>query len=198
MTKRVPGGPGEPIDHAELLARCRRGDQLAWEALVRRNQARVYGLALHYVRDAEEARDLAQEVFVRIYTKLGSLPDDGIFLPWLLRLTRNICIDHLRRRKVRPVPAARRVEEPGPDPVDPGPTPEQAWVAGDRRRLVHRALQRLSDVNREIIMLKEIQGLKLEEIAALLDLPLGTVKSRSNRARVELARAVIALSGSGI
>ena len=186
------------MDHAELLARCRRGDQLAWEALVRRYQARVYGLALHYARDVEEARDLAQEVFVRIYTKLSSLPDDSIFLPWLLRLTRNICIDHLRRAKVRPVAAARTTEDAGPDPVDPGPTPEQAWVADDRRRMVHRALQRLSDVNREIIMLKEIQGLKLEEIAALLDLPLGTVKSRSNRARVELARAVIALSGSGI
>src|SRR5262245_10353843 len=169
------------MDHAELLERCRRGDQLAWEALVRRNQARVYGLALHYARDAEEARDLAQEVFVRIYRKLSSLPDDRIFLPWLLRLTRNICIDYLRRAKVRPAHALGTDEGTGVDLVDPGPTPEEAWLEDDRRRLVHRALQRLSEVNREMILLKEIQGLKLEEIASLLDLPLGTVKSRSNR-----------------
>ena len=183
------------MELAELLSRCRAGDELAWEALVRRLQARVYGLALHYVRNAEEARDVAQEIFVRIYRKLGSYRDEDAFLPWLLRVGRNVCIDHLRRAKARPMGAAVPVDDV-PEFADPGPSPLGASEAADRRRLVQRALQRLSEPAREMILLKEIQGLRFDEIASLLDLPVGTVKSRSNRARLDLARAVMALGWS--
>lgn len=183
------------MDLRELLTRCRAGDELAWEALVRRFQARVYGLALHYVRNAEEARDVAQEIFVRIYRKLDSYRDEDMFLPWLLRVGRNVCIDHLRRVKARPAGAAVPVEAVA-EFVHPGPSPEDASEAADRRRLVHRALERVSEPTREMILLKEIQGLGFDEIASLLEIPLGTVKSRSNRARLELARAVLALGWS--
>jgi len=183
------------MDLPELLERCRRGDELAWEALVRRYQARAYGLALHYVRDAEEARDVAQEIFVRVYRNLGKLPAHELFLPWLIRLGRNLCVDHLRRAKVRPSGSAIPIEE-APVLWDTAPTPEAAFATDASKRLVHEALQRLSAANREMILLKEIEGLELKEIASLLGLPLGTVKSRSNRARVELARAVLSLQGA--
>lgn len=183
------------MDLADLLDRCRRGDELAWEALVRRFQARVYGLAFHYVRNAEEARDLAQEIFIRIYRKLGTFRGHGTFLPWMLRLARNVCIDHLRRAKARPPESDLPIDE-GAELPETGPTPEQAWAAGSRKRLVYRALQRLNPQNREMIVLKDIEGLKLEEIASLLKLPVGTVKSRSNRARIELARAVLDLTSA--
>ena len=179
----------------ELLDRCRQGDDLAWEALVRGYQGRVYGVAMHYVRNPEEARDLAQEVFVRVYRKLGTFRGHETFLAWLIRLTRNLCIDQLRRVKARP-PAEDVVLDEGPEVADTRPTPEAATATESAKRLVHRALKRLSDPYREMILLKDIQGLRLDEIATMLDLPLGTVKSRSNRARIELARAVMEIDPS--
>ena len=181
------------MELAQLLDRCRQGDELAWEALVRAYQGRVFGLALHYVRNTEEARDLAQEVFVKIYDKIGMFRGHETFLAWMLRLARNLCIDHLRRARSRP-PITDVPTQDGPELPDGGPTPEEAWAADSRKRLVHRALGRLSEQYREIILLKDIQGLKLEEVASLLNLPIGTVKSRSSRARIALARVVLDIS----
>ena len=172
-----------------LLDRCRQGDDLAWEALVRRYQGRVYAVAYHYMRDREEARDVAQEIFVKVYRGLGKMREGDRFLPWLLRLARNCCIDRLRRLKVR-TPAAEVPVEEAPQIVATGPTPEDASLEGARRGLLYRAIAGLGEKSREMILLREIQQLKLEEIAEMLGLPIGTVKSRSHRARLELAKAV--------
>jgi RNA polymerase sigma-70 factor (ECF subfamily) len=187
------------MELTDLLQRCRQGDGLAWEALVRRYQARVYGLAMSYMRNAEEARDAAQEIFVRVYNKLDTFREQETFLPWLLRLGRNVCIDQLRRAKARPADAGAALDDV-PDFADSRGTPEEAAETQSRQRLVYRALDKLSEPYREMILLKEIQGLKLEEISSMLDIPVGTVKSRSNRARIELARAVLEIcpsAGSG-
>ena len=178
-----------------LLERCREGDDLAWEALIRKYQGRVYGLAFHYMRDREEARDAAQDVFIRVYQRLDSLKEGQAFLPWMLRLARNSCIDRLRRLKVRTPDIAVPVED-APEIPAPDLSPEETTILGARHGLVYRALGQLSEKNREIILLKDIQELKLEEIADLLALPLGTVKSRTNRARIELAKAVRLLDPS--
>jgi len=181
-------GPGS-VETPSLIDRCRAGDALAWEALVRRYQGRVLGLAVHYARDREEARDWAQDVFVRVYRKLGAYDgDDERLLPWLLSVARNVCIDRLRRRKARPPAQDVPVEET--DVPDAAADPLEATERSARARLLHRAIERLGEGHREMILLKEIQGLKLEEIARMLALPLGTVKSRSNRARVELATRI--------
>jgi RNA polymerase sigma-70 factor (ECF subfamily) len=175
-----------------VLTRCKAGDALAWQALVRQYQARIYGIAYHYLCNAEDARDVAQEVFVRIYQNIESCTDAKMFIPWIIRIARNACIDHLRRRKARPHGRDVALDEVRELPCQ-GNTPEQQWTADSRKRLMYRALNELTDLNREIILLKEIQGMQLEEIASLLRVPLGTVKSRSNRARIELARKVMAL-----
>ncbi|HPF34659.1 MAG TPA: sigma-70 family RNA polymerase sigma factor [Candidatus Krumholzibacteria bacterium] len=177
------------MELARILEHCRDGDELAWEMLVRRYQSRVYAIARTYVRDPDEARDLAQDVFLRLYRNLDGCREAERFLPWLIRIARNAAVDHLRRRKARP-PARDLPAEEAWDLAHPGPSPEDHSEEASRRRLVAAGLRRLSDINREIIMLKDMQGLPLEEIADLLDLPLGTVKSRSSRARVELAQAV--------
>ncbi len=174
------------LDDSILLERCRGGDTLAWEALVRGYQGRVYAVARNYLRDPEEARDAAQEIFIKTYQQLGKF-DGERFLPWLLSLARNCCIDRIRRLKVRTPPGAVPIEEQH-SLADDGPTAEQSAEEAQRKRRLYRALDRLSDINREIILLKEIQGLKLEEVAELLGIPLGTAKSRSNRARLELAQ----------
>jgi len=183
-------------DTATLVDRCRRGDDLAWEALVYRHQSRVYSVALHYLRDREEARDVAQDVFVRIYRNFHSFDDRGDhFVPWMLSIARNACLDRLRRQQVRPMVPPIPVED-APGTPDPRPSAEQALLAEARRKLLHRAIAQLSDVSREMILLKEIQGLNLQQISEMLAVPLGTVKSRSVRARIELARTVIALDPS--
>jgi RNA polymerase sigma-70 factor, ECF subfamily len=180
------------MDQVELLKRCQQGDELAWEVLVRQQQARICSIAYGYVGDQDEAQDLAQDIFVRLYKRLDSCRDAEKFTSWLISIARNACLDHLRRRKARPprqdIPAAEMAGL-----RSSGPTPEENWVRSSRQRLVHRALRQLSEINREIILLKDIQGLPLEEIAGMLELPVGTVKSRSSRARVELARAIVDL-----
>ena len=188
------------MDQVELLKRCQDGDELAWEVLVRQQQARICSIAYGYVGDQDEAQDLAQEIFVRLYRRLDTCSDPEKFTSWLISIARNACLDHLRRRKARPPRRDIPAEEMS-GLRDAGPTPEESWVRSSRQRLVHRALRQLSEINREIILLKDIQGLPLEDIAGLLELPLGTIKSRSRRARVELARAIVDLGegpgGSG-
>ena len=105
-----------------IVERCRQGDDLAWEQPVRRCQGRVYALACHYLGRFEDARDVAQEVFVRVYRQLDSCQGDG-FMAWLLRTTRNHCIDQIRRRKARP-PAEDLLVDDQWTMADTAPTPE--------------------------------------------------------------------------
>lgn len=178
-------------DLDSLLARCRGGDSLAWEALVRRYEARIYGFALHYMRDREEAKDVAQEIFVKMYQGLDGMRDARTYLAWMLRLARNCCIDRIRSRnaRVHEFDGAAATE-----PVAIDASPEEAMIASARRDLLYRALDTLTGANREMVVLKDIEQLSLGAIAARLGVPLGTVKSRSNRARVELAKAVRGIS----
>ena len=162
---------------------------------MRRYQSRVFAVAYHYMRNSEEARDMAQEIFVRIYERLKSFHGDQAFLPWMLRLARNACIDALRKQKARP-PAFDVAIDDAVQLAASGPSPEETSSAQSSRDLLYRALDRMSDSDREILMLKEIQGLKVEEISSLLKVPTGTVKSRCNRARLELASRVRRLDPS--
>jgi RNA polymerase sigma-70 factor (ECF subfamily) len=182
------------MDLTTLVGQCRKGDALAWEMLVQRFQGRIYGLAYHYVGNAEEARDLAQDIFIRIYNRLDSCTNEKTFVPWMLRVARNLCIDRIRRKKARPPTSGVPVDEMTHLKADT-PDPEEVFELSARKSMVYKALQMLSDINREIILLKEIQGLSLEEISKMLKLPIGTVKSRSNRARIQLARQVLEMSG---
>ena len=181
------------MDLAMLLERCKAGDELAWEALVRQFQARVFGIAFHYTGNSEDARDLAQEIFIRIYRHLDLCGDEGMFVPWMIRISRNASIDHLRRKKARPAPADVAVDEMVHLQA-PGLNPEEHSMAEARRQVIHLAFRKLTALNREVILLREILELPLEEIASMLKIPLGTVKSRINRARIELAERVRALA----
>jgi RNA polymerase sigma-70 factor (ECF subfamily) len=147
------------------------------------------------MRDREEARDLAQEIFVRVYSGLPSFRDDGAFVTWLMRMARNCCIDRLRRLKARPQTTSVNQQEEL-DRVDDRASAHDQLVRESRHRLLYRALNAMSDHSREMIILKEIYGLKLAEIAEMLSIPVGTVKSRSGRARVELARAIVSIDPS--
>jgi RNA polymerase sigma-70 factor (ECF subfamily) len=181
------------MDEAGLLEQCRRGDGLAWETLVRSYQSSVIAVTRHYLGDLEEARDTAQDVFVRLYENLDTFSGGDTFKPWLLRMARNASIDRIRRMKARP--PARDVSVDDARLTSRG-DPEESAAASAREDLLRRALARIADHHREVVLLKEIQGLTLEEIAELLGLPVGTVKSRAARARLELAEVIRALEPS--
>lgn len=182
------------MELASLLDRCRQGDDLAWEAFVRQFERRVYSIASGYASSPDEARDLTQDIFIRLYETRGRWADGDVFVPWMVRVARNLCLDQLRRKKARP-PAEDILADEMWDLESPGEDPESALESAGRRRMVWRALRSLGQLSREVIQLKEIQGLSLEEVAAILQVPVGTVKSRSNRARLELAERILAQRG---
>ncbi len=181
------------MDLSNLLDRCRQGDNLAWEALVRQFERRVYSIASGYASSPDEARDLSQDIFVRLYETRGRWVAADVFVPWLVRVARNVCLDQLRRKKARPPAEDIQADEMW-DLASGDADPETELQEAGRRRLVWRAMQALGQLSREVIQLKEIQGLSLQEVAAVLRVPVGTVKSRSNRARLELAEQVLAIS----
>lgn len=162
---------------------------------MRQYQARVFGLAYHYLRDREEARDVAQEAFIRIHRNLDGFETGGNFAAWALRITRNCAIDRVRHLQARAPLDGARVEDLVPV-ADTSTAPDVDAIESERRRLLYRALELMSEVNREMILLKDIHGLQQREIADMLSLPLGTVKTRSSRARVELARRILQLDPS--
>jgi RNA polymerase sigma-70 factor (ECF subfamily) len=189
------GRPGRLLDILDLetlIARCRTGDELAWEAFVRQFQGRVYGLARTYVADSEEAADLAQDIFIRLFETRKRWVSGQEFTPWMFRVARNLAVDFLRRRKVRR-PAVSVAADEVALPADPGTGPEALAIGESRRGLVRAALARISAMSREVLVLRDIHGLSVEEAARVLGVPTGTVKSRASRARAELAERVLAL-----
>ncbi len=176
---------------ADLLPRCRVGDEVAWRELVTRHTRRVFGLAYRFTGRVDEAEDLTQEVFVKVYQTLGRYREsDGPFGGWLMAVARNHAIDHYRRRKQERL---RRADDPAA--LEAMPAREEHPIAGleraERARLVHSGLQSLPLDLRLPLVLCDLQGLPYEAIASELGIPLGTVKSRINRARLELAKRLV-------
>jgi len=183
----------ESNELSALIDGCRAGDALAWETFVRQFRGRMFALAYSYVGDREDARDLAQEIFVRLYEARAQWRTGDEFLPWLFRVARNRSVDFLRRRKVR-TPTVTVDEAAVAELADPAPSAEARALASDRHGLLHAALRGLSAINREIVVLRDVHGLPIQQVASILGIPLGTVKSRASRARVELAERVLALA----
>jgi len=176
---------------SDLLGRCRRGDQSAWRELVSRHTRRVFGLAYRFTGRVDEAEDLTQEIFVKVYTGLDRYrAADGAFSTWLGTVARNHVIDHYRRRREERL---RRTDAPEQlDAVASGAeSPFRSLEREERVVFVRRALQALPPQLREPVILCDLQGLAYDEIAASLKLPLGTVKSRINRGRLELAKRLL-------
>lgn len=182
---------------AQLVRRCLTGDSSAWEEIVRLHHRRIYNLCYRFTNSAEDAQDLSQDVFVRVYRTLSSYnPSKGAFTTWLTTLTRNLLVDHFRRSKQEritdSIDAGLREEEDSlslSDRLeDPGPTPDDRLASKETQKLVQAALARLSPELREAVILRDLQDFDYKEIAQVLRVPEGTVKSRINRGRTELAR----------
>jgi RNA polymerase sigma-70 factor, ECF subfamily len=174
-----------------LVARCLRGEETAWEDLVRLHTRRVYGLCYRFTGNGSEAQDLTQEVFLRVFRTLGTFRSaEGSFATWLARVTRNLLIDHYRR--TRQDRATDSIEEQLPVLEEVGAAaaerPDHAVAGREASEILQLTLRKLSPDLREAVILRDLQEMEYREIAEVLSIPEGTVKSRINRGRAELAR----------
>jgi RNA polymerase sigma-70 factor (ECF subfamily) len=175
-----------------LVERCLRGEQVGWDELVRTHTRRVYAICYRFTNKESEAQDLTQEVFLRIFKTLASFrAGEGSFTVWLTRLTRNLLVDHYRRTKQDRVTDTID-ERIGILEQKTGQYSRTDGLLAGREagEVLRAALQKLSPELREAVILRDLEELEYREIARVLDVPEGTVKSRLNRGRAELARVL--------
>ncbi len=175
-----------------LVERCLRGDQAAWDELVRTHTRRVYAISYRFTGKESEAQDLTQEVFLRVFRTLASFrAGEGSFTVWLTRLTRNLLVDHYRRTKQDRVTDGIEEKAGGLEGKATQYTRADGLLANrEAGELLRAGLQKLSPELREAVILRDLEELEYREIAKVLSVPEGTVKSRLNRGRAELARVL--------
>lgn len=180
-----------------LIKKCLAGDAAAWEEIVRLHNRRIYNLCYRFTNSSHDAQDLTQDVFIKIYRTLGSYDvEKGAFITWFTTLARNLLVDHFRRsrqdRVTDSIDGSSRDEYDSltlSDRLeDQSPSPDDRLASQETQRLVRQALTRLSPDLREAVILRDLQDMDYKEIAEVLRVPEGTVKSRINRGRTELAR----------
>jgi len=185
------GATGSNVDlDFNLVERCLRGDEAAWEDLIKLHTRRVYSICYRFTGKDSEAQDLTQDVFLRVFRAIGSFRSgEGSFVVWLTRLTRNLLIDHYRRTK----------QDRATDSIEEqlSMLEERTAISGrtdgllagrEASEVLQTALRKLSPELREAVILRDLEELEYREIAEVLHVPEGTVKSRLNRGRAELAR----------
>jgi RNA polymerase sigma-70 factor (ECF subfamily) len=172
----------EDIDWPALVRRCLDGDASAWVELVAAQQRRVYALCYRFTASSHDAEDLTQDVFIKLYGNLASFDAArGNFSTWITTLTRNLLVDHFRRSR------QQRATD-SPPLVDQRTTPLQHVVRNQLQQMVQSALAKVSPELREAVILRDLHDMDYKEIAEVLAIPQGTVKSRISRGRAELAR----------
>jgi len=176
----------------QLVERCLGGEQGAWEELIKIYSRRVYSLCYRFTNSDNEAQDLTQEVFFRVFKSLGSFrTGEGAFGVWLTRLTRNLLVDHYRRTKHDRLTDGLEDKLGVLEERTAQVSRTDGLLAGrEAGELLQAALQKLSPELREAVILRDLQELEYREIAQVLNVPEGTVKSRLNRGRAELARVL--------
>jgi RNA polymerase sigma-70 factor (ECF subfamily) len=184
------------VDDAEVIRRVRAGDGDAFGVLVDRYGTRVTRLVRGYVRNEHDAQDVVQDAFVKAFSRLDRFDGRSAFFTWLYRIAANTAMDHNKKWRRRPPslplegPRGEDGDPPGAAPPAPGPSPVQGAMGGELRRRIDDALDALPDIYREIVVLREMEGLSYEDMARALGLSRGTVESRLFRARERLRAAL--------
>lgn len=192
-----PAGVSERAVDLELVRRVQRGDQRAFDVLVRKYQHRIGHLIARYVRDPAEVEDVAQEAFLKAYRGLANFRGESAFYTWLYRIAINTAKNHL-------VSAGRRLPEQGVDATEAEQydeasllrdtdTPERELMTSEVQRTVYRTIESLPPELRDAVTLREMEGLSYEDIATAMGCPIGTVRSRIFRAREAIDRAIAPL-----
>lgn len=174
-----------------LIERCKRGDLAAFNDLVRKYEKQVYNFAYRLTGNYDDANDVAQDAFLRVFNAIGTFRGDSSFSTWLFRITTNVFLDERKKAKAHPQSSLDEYLELGESSVarqieDPSPTPEAVLEEAERALLLQKAVGDLPEYQRAMVTLYHGQQKSYEEIAEIMDLPIGTVKSRLNRARLAL------------
>ena len=174
-----------------LIERCKRGDVAAFNDLVRKYEKQVYNFAYRLTGNYDDANDVAQDAFLRVFNAIGTFRGDSSFSTWLFRITTNVFLDERKKAKAHPQTSLDEYLELGESSVarqieDPAPTPEAVLEESERALILSKAVSDLPEYQRAMVTLYHSQQKSYEEIAEIMDLPIGTVKSRLNRARLAL------------
>jgi RNA polymerase sigma-70 factor (ECF subfamily) len=189
-------------DEQKLVDDARRGDSKAFRALVERYQRRAYAVALGMLHDADEARDICQEAFLKVYRNLAGFEGDAQFFTWLYRIVMNLCIDHLRKRRGEKQEfdetqdSADAGDESGIAPRRLGFDPARALQDKELRQHLHQALEQLSPTHRAVLLMREVEGLSYQEMADVMECSIGTIMSRLFHARKKMQAALVELRKS--
>ena len=181
------------MSEEQLIRRAQQGDNVAFEELLLLHQKKVYNLCLRMSANPDDALDLSQEAFLRAWRCLGRYQFEASFSTWLFRLTSNICIDFLRRKKRRQETSLTESYDDSDEGAelsvpDAQPGPEQQAMTNETKIELARAMEQLSPEHREILQLRVIEDLQYEQIADILGVRVGTVKSRLARARLSFRK----------
>jgi len=187
--------PDAPDSVEALIQRCLKGDQLAWEAIVRQYRRKVFNVAYKFVGRHDEAEDLTQDIFLKIFKSLNTFDRRANFQTWLISVSRNLCIDHYRSVRKERETIDRDVDASELMPVSKTQGQLAMMEQKDRVELLREAMASLPKTLRTAVLMRDIQEMSYHEIAEQLRLPEGTVKSRINRGRNELARQIKKLRG---
>jgi RNA polymerase sigma-70 factor (ECF subfamily) len=174
----------------DLIERCLQGDQAAWDTIVRQHWRKVFNIAYTFVGRHDQAEDLTQDVFLKLYRSLHTFDRRANFQTWLISVSRNLCIDHYRSSRREREAINRDLDPADLASVAPGAGAYARLEARDRVHLLREALSTLPVTLRTAVMLRDLEELTYQEIADRLRVPEGTVKSRINRGRTELARRI--------
>src|SRR5918998_3009935 len=186
----VDSAPAQPATPDSLIEQCLSGDQVAWEAVVRQYWRKVFNIAYKFVGKHDEAEDLTQDIFLKVFKALHTFDRRANFQTWLISISRNLCIDHYRSVRKERQTMARDVDASELSPISKERGPERQLELVDLRHRIRSALAELPPSLREAVVLRDLQEFSYQEIADRLHLPEGTVKSRINRGRTELARQI--------
>lgn len=184
----VDSPAAQPATPDILIEQCLSGDQGAWDAIVRQNWRKVFNVAYKFVGKHDEAEDLTQDIFLKIFKALKTFDRRANFQTWIISISRNLCIDHYRSVRKERQTIAREVDTSDLQPASKERTPYALAEHQDLRAMLRQALDTLPLTLRTAVVLRDLQELSYQEIADRLGLPEGTVKSRINRGRIELAR----------
>jgi len=177
----------QPATPDSLIEQCLAGDQIAWEQIVRQNWRKVFNVAYKFVGKHDEAEDLTQDIFLKIFKALKTFDRRANFQTWIISISRNLCIDHYRSVRKERQTIARDVDSNDLQPATPERGPYAQAEHQDLKAQLRQALETLPITLRTAVVLRDLQELSYQEIADRLGLPEGTVKSRINRGRIELA-----------
>ena len=170
----------------KLIARASGGDPAAFNQLMAMHEKRMYAVALRMFANREDAQDCLQEAMLRVYRAIGSFKGQSSFSTWVYRITMNTCLDELRRKKNRPNTSLDNLLDQGWSPSDGDNAPERSAIQSETRAQLAGAIRELPEDMRSAIVLRDVQGYSYDEIAQMLDVNVGTIKSRISRGREKL------------